>query len=118
MVGYRIFIKLFWDLDECDRVKFLSNIFEIEDISLYSVCDRENRVLFRIYSRDIFYQFTFVFDDTGDGKAFSYVSGKRFVQYVIYPLCYDSFSYPYSSLVRIFLSHRRDVIGNLIHLLL
>lgn len=115
MNGYQIFNNFFSCLDEKDKIKILEGIFSIQNFSLYSISVRDNKLLFRIYSNNIFYQFAFVFDENNDKKAFFKSIGPRFVQYTIYPFYYlDSFGYPYSSFVKVLLSSDEDVINNFI----
>ena len=62
MIGYQKFYDFFFNLNEYNRRKILENIFSINNILLYSISLRENKLFIRFYCDDIFYQFIFIFD--------------------------------------------------------
>ncbi len=84
MLVYDEFLKWFNKYDEQKKKEVLGDIFKIRDVSVYSVVEREDKIIFRIFASGIFYQFIFV---RGDFKEESFIrvdSGLKMVVYRIY----------------------------------
>ncbi len=108
MLGSEIFKGIFDLLDAKEQKMILRNIFSLYNVSIYSVFLRENKIVFRIYDSNVFYQYEFVFEQNG-GSFLSFSDGPRFQHYLIYPFYYHSHShshyeYPYFNLVKLLLS--------------
>ena len=119
MFGYQIFCKLFYLLDEKERLQKLQNIFGLDDISVYSIVKRKESIIFRFYSSSIFYQVAFHLNSDGNQPYFV-IRESRFIQYEVFISFYrnilkKSSQYPFLDLVKIFLSQDEDEIISLFH---
>lgn len=63
MLGAFIFYNIITNLGESCRNKVLGNIFEISNVSVGDVVIRNDKIIFRIFSGDVYYQYIFDFID-------------------------------------------------------
>lgn len=113
MEGYQYFMSLFYQLDEQERKKFLERVFDVVDVSLYTIVKRENRCIFRIYANHIFYQFVFDGASSCKNKLFTVHKESRFVCYFFHANIRDSVSlhcdnYAFLIIIKILFSHCYD----------
>ena len=113
MFGCYYFKKLFDQLDYSHKIILLSNIFDLEDISSFSVLIRKNRIIFRFFCHSFFIQYIFIFDCKKSSFIECY-SQKRIECYYIYPKSYENyFDCPYCSLVSLFLCSDKEKITDI-----
>ena len=113
MKGYELFERYFNGLSEKQKEKALGNIFDVEFVSLAFVSFRKgifDKLLIRMFSNGIFYQYLFVFG-MGSDKVFILEKSKKLVSYVIFTECYSFLDdnvnldeYPFFSFVKILLT--------------
>ena len=88
MKGYKMFYELFNQLNENDKYIFLRNVFSFQNVSLFTTTFRNDsfndKLIIRLFSNNIFYQYTFVMGKTDSSDAFILKEGERFVYYVIF----------------------------------
>lgn len=60
MFGFFVFEKVLANVGEKCRNKIIENIFGIEDVSVSDLIVGDDRIVFRIFSRGVFYQYSFV----------------------------------------------------------
>ena len=111
MKGYKMFYELFNQLNENDKYIFLRNVFSFQNVSLFTTTFRNDsfndKLIIRLFSNNIFYQYTFVMGKTDSSDAFILKEGDRFVYYVIFTDLYRNIilgKYPFDSFVRMLLS--------------
>jgi len=64
MFGYDAFKNFFDSLDDGAKKRILGEMFDLENISVYSIEKRENdEIIFRIYAGNVFYQYIFTYQD-------------------------------------------------------
>lgn len=79
------FMTWFNELNEKRKKEILRDIFETADVSTYSISNREDRIVFQLYSEKIFYQFVFMKDNSLYDEFYVRVSSsQRFVICQIY----------------------------------
>ena len=81
MLGFQIFHNIYLNLSLKGKNSFLGNIFGVDDVSVSDFLIGKNKVIIRLFSQNVFYQFVFSFDDGQsvvivDGRI---VKGKIFV---------------------------------------
>lgn len=84
MLIYEEFQELFNRYDEKRKKEILGNIFKIKDVSVYSIVERGDKIIFRLYARGVFYQFVFVGDGLGGRSSIRVDSSSRLVVHRIY----------------------------------
>lgn len=84
MFGILLFRSIIFNLGEECRRKILRNIFEIQDVSISDIGVREDRIIFRIFSDDVFYQYIFILGDKNNSKFVSISSSKRIFNCLIF----------------------------------
>ena len=81
MLGFQIFHNIYLNLSLKGKNSFLGNVFGVDDVSVSDFLIMESKVIIRLFSQNVFYQFVFLFDDgqsvvTVDDRI---VKGKIFV---------------------------------------
>lgn len=89
MFGILIFQQVFINLGEKCRNRVLGNIFGICNVSVSDISIRGNKVLFRLFSETVFYQFVFLLDQKEGDYFFKVSSSKNIVHSVISLSNYD-----------------------------
>ncbi len=85
MLGYDGFKKWFDELCEDEKREVLRDMFDVENVSVYSFSKRENQIVVQLYAENVFYLFTFIYDDkVKDGVRVESQMGSRFVIKRIY----------------------------------
>ena len=80
MYGFLIFGNICLNLsDEC-RDRVLGNIFGVSDVSVSSVLVKDKKIIFKLFSRDVFYQYVIV---VGNGEDKFYCD-ERIINCVIF----------------------------------
>lgn len=59
MKGFLLFISLFNTYDEVEKIVILRNIFSINGVSTYDFYACNNKIYFRFYYDNVFYQYIF-----------------------------------------------------------
>lgn len=62
MKGFLLFISLFNTYGEREKKVILRNIFSVKDVSTYDFYACNNRIYFRVYYGNVFYQYVFHLD--------------------------------------------------------
>ena len=113
MFGCYYFRSLFNKLDYCHKLILLSNIFDIKNITVFSISIRDNKLIIRLYQSHFFIQYVFVFKCCSDSFITDFFQeGVRC--YYIYPERYEGASnYSYYLLSQLLLSNDREEIKNI-----
>lgn len=61
MLNFIIFKDMYFNLEENCRNRVLGNIFNINNVSVSDILIREDKVIFRMFSINVFYQYIFLF---------------------------------------------------------
>lgn len=69
MLGILIFEQVFLNLGEECRNRVLGNIFGITDVSVSDIFIKDDEIVFRLFSKGVFYQYIFKFGN-GDNELF------------------------------------------------
>lgn len=119
MIGTKLFQFVFSNLGEECRRKILRNIFEIQDVSIADISFREDKVIFRFFSDDVFYQFIFIFGNSNN-KFISVSSSNRLFNCLVFVNMYSSFYYNdyFEILVKVFQCQEEYQVYQLMSLLL
>ena len=88
MLGYYIFMNVFSNLSNNLQKSILRKIFLLDDVSVFSVVQRNNSVIFRIYSNSVFCQYIFMYDKADDNNFFEVNYSDRMVCYNIHLFSY------------------------------
>lgn len=84
MFGFDVFKKWFNCLDEKRKLEILGDIFEIENVSVYSFYRLDDKIIFHLYAENVFYQIIFCYEEKLGNKVKVEVNrGSRFVVYRI-----------------------------------
>ena len=81
--GYYCFEKLFFQLEEEKRKRVLQHIFSLQNILVYSIVFRDNKIIFRLFDGYRFYQFVFRFSYT-KGDSVVVTEEMRYYNCIIY----------------------------------
>lgn len=84
MLVYDEFLEWFNKYDEQKKKEILRDMFKLKDVSVYSVVEREDKIIFRIFASGIFYQFIFVSGDFKEESSIRVDSGLKMVVHRIY----------------------------------
>ena len=84
MFGYDKFRKWFDGLEEKEKRKILGEMFGVEEISVYSIEKKGEKITFRLYARGEFYQYVFLFDSNLEKSYVKVNKDARIVIYQIY----------------------------------
>lgn len=122
MYGYSIFNHVFLNLMASTKDTILRKIFSLDDVSNYYVSIQKEKICFRFFSMDVFYQFVFYLDTVKDygfdviKKEFRLVDRQIYINNYVFR---SDWSCDYMSIfVKILLSKNEKVIYSLISLLL
>lgn len=116
MYGYRIFEKLFFNLNVSTQKRILKNIFCLANISEFNILVLEKKICFRFFERKKFIQFIFELQDISVEKVFFLENKRIFLQNYIFEEMWQLNAM--SVFVKILLSNDEKVIYRLISLLL
>ena len=81
MFGFLIFYNIYLNLSCEGKNKIIGNIFEIDNVSITDFIIENDRVIIRMFSKNVFYQYAFQFDEGICNIMFDdrIVKGKIFV---------------------------------------
>lgn len=98
MFGAFLFFNVFLNLGDNCRNKVLGNIFGVDNVSVSDFVIREDKVIFRFFSQNVFYQYIFDFT-INESEAVMDVSCSRAIVNTIISVKkvsdLDSFSFDY-----------------------
>lgn len=81
---YTEFQEKFISLSEKEKKRLLGNIFGIDDVWVYSIYQRDEEIVFRIYANDIYYQFDYYYVKKLERSYLVINQSQRFVLYQFY----------------------------------
>lgn len=67
MLGFLVFKDVYFNLGEECRNKILGNMFSIGGVSISDMIIRNKKIIFRLFSNGVFYQYIFVLE-VGESK--------------------------------------------------
>ena len=81
MFGFLIFYNIYLNLSCEGKNKILGNVFGVGDVSITDFIIKNDRVIIRMFSKNVFYQYVFEFDEGICNIIFDdrIVKGKIFV---------------------------------------
>lgn len=86
MFGFLVFYNIYFNLGEECRNRVLGNIFDIANVSISDVIVENNRVIIRLFSDGVFYQYIFM----SEGENNKLLCINRVVDRVTF-ICNDKF---------------------------